>query len=337
MSKDLKFCYKFFLLFGLSFKSYDMTKSFRENLLSVFSITSICIHLLIVAYISVVTKTQSSSSQTKLLLYILFFSICFFVVLTIFESIMSRNHEKLFWNYVFRVETIFKYELKVQLIYKSFKDVTKIKLYLTVVAFIFCQGLSLATSIYSRNFRLTRSLIATFMPLFVLRVFVMKVVYFTDVLHFFLKNIELKLRSENATKKEVVSLKKVFTLCWKMCQAMDDVFGWSLLLATLITILGTLFSGYNLCIDIQNRSLNTGPLYSLISIVYGLAFVSTACHNCVKCSTSIMTIILKTRKTKENFKLFESFLLQLTHQKIHMSPKMFFKLDHEHITNVSIS
>jgi hypothetical protein len=82
-------------------------------------------------------------------------------------------------------------------------------------------------------------------------------------------------------------LRKCYTLCWKMCIAIENIFGWEMCIVAALKFLSGVFCGYILCID------NLSPGIPVLVHIVAAFVLTNSCQKCIDCSSSIASLIFK--------------------------------------------
>lgn len=336
MSHSTKNGLKFFYIVALSLKTYYRDKSVRDNLLSIWSLSLILLYTPLISVPNMDPKADITNQQVKLLLLILNYFTCF-GALTILILVVKHTRDELkFWQLAEDFEEISKLKLGILLDHKTFNRKTTIKIVVAFVVFVMCEVPPLIYSVVYPNELLFKSILFAFVPKTICRILNTKYIFYVDVLNFYMQVIEWRLAKKQITMSDMKTLRKCYTLCWKMCTVIEDIFGWSMCINGILKILSGVFCGYVMCIDYSNGHLNHGPLAPLIALVISAFLSAKSCQNCVSCSSSIAALIFSINST-EYRKIVESFGLQIMHQRIVFEPKGFYVVDNKYVLNVSIS
>lgn len=334
--QNVKACMKIFYLTGLSLEAYDSKKGFGKNWISIWSFVIILFYSVAASFTMAVTKIRHESSQIKeFVMYFITVAIFICSLFTLLTTVIKRKSEKRFWKLAIDAKEIFEnclfMELNAEV--KAFNRRSIVKFFVLLIIFISSQTLTIAAAIYYGNFEIALLGILNLPSTIVGRIFGMKFIFYVDVLHFFLLRIKQKLSQNELTVEELRILKKAFSLCWKMCQKIEEIFGWGLVLNTLLIFLGILYIANTMCVDIITFNFNAGPFIYMTSLLTTMFVVVSSCFNCVDCSSSIASLIFL--KCSNGFhETVESFALQLKHQRIIFEPGNIFEITYNGLVKV---
>lgn len=170
----------------------------------------------------------------------------------------------------------------------------------------------------------------------IIRIFIIKFVFYVDVMNFCLHKIEMNISKPEISKNEFMRSRRAFTLCWRMCKSINDIFGWGLLSISPFIILGALFSIHNLSIGIAAFKLNFEPIYLISSIAIQTLVTTNTCHKTNRYCSSIAASLHK-YSSKENHATIDSYALQLIHQTLIFSAKNVSDLTNGLVISVSFN
>ena len=324
---NLKAFINFFYFTGLSIKAFDRKKSLMKNWKTFWSFLMILFFSVIVIFFFYVLNLAPKTSRVQVFLFISFFSYCLCTLITFLLTILKRDAEKKFWKLAENAEEIFE-NMNLE---KSV--LSKQKIFIIIFTTISAQTLTICSAIYYKNFVTVRITLMSLPAAIVGRIFGMKFIFFVDVLHFYLDKIRQKLSQDKITISEMKSLMRAFTLCWKMCRGIEDIFGWGMAYYTFMTFITYLSNGNALCIDIVKSNFNIGPFFFLITNTIAILVITSSCQNCYKCTSRIASLIFR-KNFQDNKGIVEAFALQLKHQRISFEPKSFFVISYKNYVNV---
>ena len=320
----------FFYFTGLSIKAFDRKKSLLKNWKTFWSFLMILFYSVMVIFSFYIFNLTREATRAQSFVFLSFCSIYLCSLTTLILTIIKRNSEKEFWKLAENAEEIFVNLLAVKNVLSKKKF---LKIFTIMIVIILAQILTILTAIYYKNFVTVRIMLVASIPTIVGRIFVMKFIFFVDVLHFYLDKIRQKLSQDKITISEMKSLMRVFTLCWKMCRGIEDIFGWGLAYYTIAMFLAFFSNGNALCVDIVKSNFNIGPFFFVISNIIVMLVIATSCQNCYKCSSMIASLTFR-KNFQGNKGIVEAFALQLKHQRISFEPRKLFVISYKSFVNV---
>lgn len=330
MAKSLKAYLKVFYLSGLSLKSFKRQKRFRGNLLAICShAMTLLFALSFIATISAAvtqkTSLETNSARGKFFFAFTFYCFSAHTIVLILLTITKKRSEENFWELVNEAERIFKSELRVTAKTRNFNLKCCLKILLPTFIFV-----SIVASAVTQNGGVLG--LTLLGPTLFTQLFVLKFVFYVTVLQFWLNEIKKKMSEKDLSMIEMKSLKKVYTLCWKMCIVIEKIFGWGLLTESFYIFDTTLIASYSLCVG---KTLEEdGIIASLTLNIFFLLLICNSCQECIDCSKSISSLLFK-RSSKDLHATIESFALQILHQRIAFEPRNVFVINNKTLKNVS--
>lgn len=332
MKWKLKSCLNIFFFTGLSVKVFNRKSSFFNIFLSIWSFVVVILLMALAIAISVVKPFKRDGEIRFLSLFTLYL-VTINLIVILLSSLFFRKKEQKFWEIFDLTENIFEIKFKVDLHESHFAKRCLIKIFLELCVSVLLNSLFLSSLTKNNENRLLTSILSMVLTK-IIRIFVIKFIFYVDVLNFCLNQINAKLSNEEVSINEIIILKRTFTLCWRMCHEINEIFGWGLLFTSPLIVMGALFSFHNLTIDIANSELNYDPVYVMISIAIQAFLVSTSCDKSSRISSSIASKILQ-QSCKEKHEIIESFALQILHQKFIFTAKGVGRFNHAAMIRVS--
>lgn len=316
---------------GISLKSFKRKKGLCKNLVS------ICSHAMFLMFISLLCINFVTRSPFKGTARETFFSLFSFFDFNISTLVMvaltltKKKIEENFWKLSNEAERIFKDELKVNFKFTSFNYRCQIKIiFPTIIQLIIIIGANVSIKLQRPDgFRP-----AFFGPVLLMHFFIMKFIFYVTVLRFWLKEIEVKMSGENLLLIQMKSLKKVYTLCWKMCSMIEDIFGWGLLLRSFVIFFTTLIAGYTLFVEKAIVGASVDIICAFSTNIFIILLVGGSCQECINCSTSIAPLLFK-KSTKDSHSFIQSFALHILHQRIAFKPLNVYEINYGAMISVS--
>lgn len=245
----------------------------------------------------------------------------------------KKSAEKKFWNILKGLDDIFIFFLVMRPRYRAFKKTCVRNIMLSSFIFIATKvSLILYDFINDKSVNFTLFWIIV-LPLVVLQMFVMKFVYYVEVLNFCLLNINIKLLKSNLLHKEMKFLQKSYAICWKSARYIENIFGYGLVMKEIFVTVATLNLGYYLWASFsQNRQKVEIP-FDFLTFYYNLYVICYTCQKSFDCAASTAAIVTQKSGRQPN-KAFEIFALQLLHQRITFEPKNLFSINFDQLFGV---
>lgn len=328
MFENFKACLNIFFILGLSVKSFDRKLKLCEKFYSVWSFSLVFVAVIGAALIGWLAQPLSRDG-VKLFVLLTFeiFILNTFVLLS--SSILFRKAEQAVWKLFDQLEIIFVTEFKLNLRKEQFARQCWQKIifeYLVFIVFSFPAFKPVDNARGPWTFLVLTTII---------RSFLIKFVFYVDILNFCLRNIETKLKKGENSVNELMRLKRAFSLCWRMGNAINDLFGWGLLTTSPLIVCGALYSVHSLCINlVSNNRFNINPTFVVTSISIQVFLLAMSSHKSTRFSTVIASLVLR-QSSKEKHRIIESFALQLIHQKIIVTGKTVFQVNNGAMISVS--
>lgn len=332
MTRTMSSYLNVFRLTGISLKKIEKKKSFCKNFVAICSHAILLIYLLSLGGTVYLKPSFAARARGRLFLNISFYYFCICVFVKITLTITKKNVEKNFWELVNEAERIFKYQLRVKLNYKIFSIICWLKVFLPTLVLSFILMVALVSAVMQRSDWFDLAFTG---PVMFSQFFIMKFIFKVTVLRFWLNEIRVKLSQENLSVAEMKALKKAYTLCWKMCFMINEIFGWGLLLQSYATFFAVLVSGYSLIVGTGVNVEKADIIHSFSVNVFELLLLGGTCQTCIILLTSIASLVFK--KISIDFHpCIESFAFQLLHQRIVFAPLKVFEINNKTLTSVSI-
>lgn len=335
MTQELKAVNSIFYFTGISLKSFKTKRSCNENIFCVCSFTLFAFHWIASGASLFIHRPVANTIPVVVFLHILFVSICISCFSTLLSTIRFINHEKEFWKLSEELTSLFDDHLGMKMNFKRFSKRATVKIYFSLVVFVACQVFVIVTAKAYGDKTSADAAIAMLFPVTVLRISAIKFVFFVDISNFHLTQIKVKLTEKHVTLHNMKTLMKAYALCWRLCVLIEEIFSRGLIFNTLLTFIGALFSGYNVCVGITTNTLHIGPFYTVVSIIFISAIVVNACTKCVNSSRKIASLVF-TKSSKKFHRIIEAFALQILHQRIAFEPKGLFAVNYKYLMSVSL-
>lgn len=331
MKQSLKIYLNIFNLTGISLKSFERKKSFLKNVISIWSYVMFLLFWLSLGG-TVYLRTHATVESVKgnVFLKYSFYNFCISFLVMIALTMKKKNVEENFWNLVKEAEIIFKYRLRTKINVKKFNLRCWLKIFLPVIVCTFVMTAS-TVIIFTKSVEFYPFF---FVSLLYSHLFIIKFVFYVTVLRFWLNEIKVKLSQENLSMIEIKTLKKAYTLCWKMCSMINEIFGWGLLTRSSTVFISTLPSGYALIIGTAPYMLKPHIIFTFATNIITMLLVCESCQECIDCLAFIAPLVVK-KSSKDFHALTESFTLQLLHQRIGFEPLKIYSINYETLTSVS--
>lgn len=322
---------RFFIVTGLFHSNFVKKKSFQETLWSL-SIFLFYFLAVVMIFCSAISDLLIQESKFLVACYHFFLVFCIFSALV--STFLLKRYDALFWKFVNEAESIFKGPLGMETNNKNFTKRCWFKIIANLSVFVLCQSVVIGVSIVqkregARNFAIISAISRAFF-----RLFLIKFNFYVDVLHFYLKNIKAKLTRTFVSTNEIKYLRMTYTICWKMSRVIEKNFGFVMFLTAFYTILGAIYTGYNLCTDYVYGNTYLIPALYPVSKIFGMIVTTLTCQRSINCSLSLAPLILE-KSSRDLHKLIESFGLQILHQRIKFKPMDIFNINHEFFVEVS--
>jgi hypothetical protein len=335
MTRGLNHWNKVFIFTGFSFECYATKKTIRENLKSIMSISMIFLNFCSSAVVFKLTKIEDGNKHVIRLLRLGLWSLCASSLAIMVLVVTKRSFEVNFWTKIKQIEIIFTYRLKINLEYEKFNKSAGREILISLLIFLSTQICSIIiTAKYDFNQRVYLALIGSPTRM-ILRLLFTKFLFYIRVISFCLENLEKRLERRNLTVIEMKHLKKVYSMCWQLCNLVHGIFEWGLVFMAVTGYFGTVLSGYHIAIDFSSNKFNFGPIFRFICIVHPIYMVTMSCKKCEDSCRSIATAIFDLN-SRDLHGTVEAFGQQLLHQKIQFKPLNLFVLDPSYAVSVII-
>lgn len=174
----------------------------------------------------------------------------------------------------------------------------------------------------------------TLLHIMLIRVVVMKLIYFTGKLELCLDHLRLLLSYQIVPIGGDRCLQILWRLCWRMSKLIKAMVGLPMALLCVLFVSGTILNTYTVVIYFNNKKLEIYAILAVIGITIEIFVVSKSCHNCFNCYRCIKGLVHKLQSGFSEFTT-ESLTLQLMHQNISFSPMQMFTIDHIFVVSVS--
>jgi hypothetical protein len=152
---------------------------------------------------------------------------------------------------------------------------------------------ALVFSVVFEHELLFKSIIFLIVPKNICRIINTKYNFYIDVLDFHMKVIEWRLAKKQMNVCDIKVLRKCYTLCWKMCIAIENIFGWEMCIVAALKFLSGVFCGYILCIEYTNGHFILSPVIPVLVHIVAAFVLTNSCQKCIDCSSSIASLIFK--------------------------------------------
>ena len=332
MDSCLDFCLKFYNLFGFFLNFPINKKTIREKVSKFWSFAVIIFNFAsVVFFFSVFRTAKEIHFYIKVLAWCGVSVVCLTCIMILFDIIRQRNNEETFWRFAWRVENISRTFQGV----KRFNLIMKFKISAVLIGFILAQLSILVTAIVyedEREFKLT---LVGFIPKLIIWIFTTKFMYYVDVLSFVLQNLPLQLSKYPLTKHDLQNFSRSYAICWRMSQAINEIFAWGLVCTSMTTFLASFQSGHNLCKDIKNGEMRVISLIQIIVTLSRAFVVSNSCENCLNQRSQLASSVFSIN-SKDHHEIIESLGLQLQQQMISFEPFELFTINHKNLLNVRL-
>jgi hypothetical protein len=324
-----------FHFLGFHKRNFSSEKSFRENLGAIWFYSMLTIYSCLLFFNLFTVGVDSTDLFTKFIFYPAFWFVNCSALLNLFLVMKMAPVENEFWKLTEDFQRLFRTSLQRGMQIKMFGRLAVQKLLGSLGFFNAANilGIILATQSpdSERAVKLGKLGIVF---LFILRAMTMKFSFYVEVLHCCLFNIELKMSERRVTVREMDSMRETFTLCKKMCDKINKIFGWNLVLFVTETFIIGLYSGYNICKAISTKKFEFLPFLAPFSHLFAVWMFIAPCIKCMNCSRRIVSLAF--RKSAPDFhKAIERFALQAMNQKIIFGPLNIFTINENLISNVS--
>jgi 7tm Chemosensory receptor len=330
----MQFWMKVFHATGTSLKV-----SLKKSSLWIFSSASICVYIASIIAACVFcdySNVLASNKHVGILLTSLFWGTCFGSSLAIFLISAKVKVERKFWKTVNEIERIFESELGQEFDCGNLNKVCGMKVAILLTGFLLSE-VSVIFFLHRKGFFvLMNNSLLHFMPQFMLKMFVIKNIFYVEVLNVCLMNIQLKLKKKQHLRLgDLKVLKKVYSLCWELSVMLEDIFGWTNVYLTVVLLVSLIFHGNNICYNFAKGTFNFSQTIPLLVTIVNIFVPLTTCEKCVNTSKSIVHLAFSINLPTFHEDVTD-FVLQIMHQRIEFEPKTFFAINHELIVGVSI-
>lgn len=334
MSKAIQFWSKFFYATGISLKV-----SFVRSSLWIFSSASICVYIASIIMACVFcdySNIFASNRHVGIFLASLYWGTCFGASLVIFLVFAKLKVERKFWETVKEVERIFDVELGEDFDCGNFRREFGIKVFTSLAGFLLAE-IPVIFYLYKKEyFVLLRNSIHLFIPKIILRLFMIKTIFYVEALNVCLRNIESKLKKKQFLRLgDLKVLRKVYNLCGELNKLFEDIFGGANVYLMLLLLVASIFYGNNICVNYAKGNFNFALLIPLFVNILDIFTSATTCEECVSTSKAILHLIFSINMPTFHEDV-EKFVLLMQHQKIKFEPKSFFAVNHELVVGVSM-
>lgn len=323
MAVNLKTFKTFYFLVGLSWKNYSKDKNVRENRLAVWSYFATAILLTIVACL---TYGQLSFTHTCWQATIQMCVRCFTLFTTcviLLWSPLKRNEEEAFWKILANAGSVDQNEKT------RFIKTTAFKLMIMLASLVFQFLIMVTAFLLNRQNQYAKVGVYIFTNIAVCRLFRLKFIFFMDVFNFHLKHLTSKCGRHDKQK----NLKLSISICWKLIQILENIFGFPILLNWMVLFNATILNFFNVYMAIDRRFFTILPLYTSALSTFEIFFIADACQKCI---TTVSKIRSKIFRRKGKVGHVEVLILKLHHENIKFDTKNVIDVDRKFINAVSV-
>lgn len=158
-----------------------------------------------------------------------------------------------------------------------------------------------------------------------------KLIYFLNKLEQNLKHLRLLLSYQIMPIEGLKKMKNLYKMCWQMNGLIEDIFGLPLVLIFGIVMTGTIYNTYLLFVSFDLRNSKMSAVLGMFAAVVEICIITKCCHNCYSNYRLIKGLAFLFGGRSQS----SSFAMQLMHQKILISPRNIFNVDHMVLVAVS--
>lgn len=312
----------YFYFFGLSLKKYSAKENFASKFFAVWSLLANTALLATVTFLTY-NLWDLTHVSWKITIQMLSGNFCSFTACVILAStFFGRNQEKKFWKVLKKAGLINQEKIK------NFIKLRIFKLALVSLSLVLQFLLLLLVLSMNQNSGNTTGSFLAYLNIAILRLYRLKFVMFMDILHLYLKQLQVKCGSHEVQR----TLTQSISACWMLSGPLDCLFGLPMVFSWSFVFIATILNAFHICTVIYGNGLSAAAIFNSVLIVTEIFFVADANQKCKDTVSMIRTSIFS-RPSRELH--VEVLILKLHHQRIAFDSQKIITIDRKFLISVS--